>query len=385
MGGKIEVRKVGSKKAMKEFILLPWTCGIYDNDPCWIPPVIGDQKKFLDPQRGYFFENGEADLFLAYRGDTPVGRISAHVNRLYEKKYDGDTGFFGFYESVNDVEVAAALFDAAEEWLRARSKKIMNGPQSFSIYDSVGFEVEGTDRMPSVGNLHFAAYYRNLAEACGFRKCIDWYCFLVKELEDYQPYLKEVRESYMKGQGVEYKTLCMKDWKSRSLDLQRIFNAAWEGNWGHLPLTDKQFQIFVKELKPLVIPELCIFAEKDGETVGFVLSLPDANPALRLLNGRLYPWRLVKALREVKRARRLRTIIMGVMPEYQGRKIDDVFYLRTIEEGLRRGFNESDCSLIVETNKKMIAALKPLKAERYKTYRIYERDVGAPHPGAVGR
>lgn len=375
MSGQIEIRRVENRKVMNEFILLPWTLRIYENDPCWIPPVIHDQKNFFNPQKGYFFEIGEVEFFLAYREGKPVGRITAHVNHLYEKKYDNDTGFFGFYESINDVEVARALFDAGGDWLREKQKKIMNGPQSFSVYDSVGFEVEGLDVRPAIGLLHFAPYYKDLALACGFRKCIDWHCFLVRKIDDYKPYLKEVRESFMKGQNVEYKTLKWSEWPKRSKEIHAIFNASWEGNWGHLPLTDKQFDMFVKELKQIVIPDLVIFAEREGRAIGFVISIPDANVALQILNGRLYPWRLLKAWRAVKKVHRVRTIIMGVLPEYRGQKIDDVFYMRTIEDGVGMGFNESDCSLIVETNKKMIAALKPIKGECYKTYRIFERDI----------
>lgn len=375
MSGKIEVRRVENKKMMKEFILLPWTLGIYEHDPCWIPPVIREQKDFFNPKKGYFFEIGEVEFFLAYRDRKPVGRITAHVNHLYEEKYDKDTGFFGFYESVNDAEVAKTLFDAAEGWLRKKQKKIMNGPQSFSVYDSVGFEVMGLDVIPVIGLLHFAPYYKDLAEACGFRKCIDWHCYLVRRIDDFKPYLKDVRESFMKGQNVEYKTLKWSEWKKRRREIQFIFNTAWEGNWGHLPLTDRQFDMFVKELKQIAIPELTIFAEKEGKTIGTIISIPDANVALRILNGRLYPWRLFKAFRAVKKVHKVRTIIMGVLPEYRGQKIDDVFYMRTIEDSVDLGFHESDCSLIVETNKKMIGALKPLKGECYKTYRIFEREI----------
>lgn len=150
MSGQIEVRRVENKRMMKKFIRLPWTLGICEHDPCWIPPVISDRKNSFNPKKGYFFEIGEVELFLAYRDRQPVGRITAHVNHLYEKKYDNDTGFFGFYESVNDKEVAKALFDAAEGWLRKKQKKIMNGPQSFSVYDSVGFEVMGMDVVPVI-------------------------------------------------------------------------------------------------------------------------------------------------------------------------------------------------------------------------------------------
>jgi GNAT superfamily N-acetyltransferase len=373
MAGPIVVKKVANKKMLKEFVLLPWTLKIYENDPAWIPPLIGEQMKFFNPKHGYFFEIGEVDFFIAYRDGKPVGRITAHVNHLYEKKYDNDTGFFGFFESINDVEVARALFNTAEEWLRAKGKKKMNGPQSFSIYDAVGFEVEGIDVVPVIGLFHLAGYYKDLAEACGFQKCIDWYCFLVRKIEDYKPYLKAVREEYMKGQNVEYKIFNKKDIQKRKGDLKHIFNTAWEGNWGHLPLTDKQLDALIEELIQVIVPELVIFAEKDGKTVGYIISIPDANPAFKALNGHLYPWRIIKALRAIKKVKKIRTIIMGVLPEYRGQKIDDVFYLRTIEDGIRLGFLESDCSLIVETNYKMIGALKPLKADRYKTYRIYEK------------
>ncbi|MGV7928378.1 MAG: hypothetical protein AB2L13_05625 [Spirochaetota bacterium] len=361
---------------MKEFIMLPWTCKIYENDPCWVPPLIGEQKKFFDPKKGYFFEIGEVEFILAYRDGKPVGRITAHINHLYEEKYDNDTGFFGFYESINDVEVARALYSAAEAWLKAKGKTIMNGPQSFSIYDSVGFEVHGQDVIPVVGLFHFAPYYRDLAEACGFEKCIDWSCYLVKKIDDYKPYLKAVREEYMKGQTVEYKIFNKKEIHGRKADIHEVFNKAWDGNWGHLPLTQKQLDSIIHELIQVVVPELVVFAEKDGRTVGFIISIPDINPALRILNGRLYPWRIIRFLLAARKTKKIRTIIMGVLPEYRGQKIDDVFYLRTIEDGIRLGFEASDCSLIVETNKKMIGALKPLKAENYKTYRIYQRKIG---------
>ncbi len=375
MASSVEVVKVDNRRLLKEFILLPWKARLYENDPAWIPPLIGEQGRLFDREKSYFFEIGEADLFLARREGRFVGRITAHSNRLYEQKYDTHTGFFGFYESINDQAVASALFETAADWLRRRGKTVMQGPQSFSVYDSVGFEVEGADIVPVVGLLHFAPYYKDLAEAWGFQKCIDWSCWLVRDIEDYKPYLRYVREECMQGQDIVYKTLDKKDMKRRVKQIQEIFNIAWEGNWGHLPLTDRQLDAFYQELKLVAIPELTIFAEHEGKTVGFIVSIADANKALKILNGRMYPWRFWRALREVKKARRIRTIIMGVLPEYRGRRIDEAFYLKTIEDGTAMGFDSSDCSLVVETNKKMIGALRHLNAEKYKTYRIYEKAV----------
>lgn len=371
----LEVRRVENKKMLRNFILLPWSVKIYANDPLWIPPLISEQKDLFNPRKGYFFEIGKVAFFLAYRDGKPVGRITAHVNRLYEEKYDNETGFFGFFEAINDPEVAQVLFAAAADWLKQKGKKVMNGPQSFSIYDYVGFEVEGLEVMPVVGLFHYAPYYKDMAEACGFKKCIDWYCYLVRKIDDYEPYLKDIRNKIMQHMDIEFKNLDKRDMMRRLKQVQAIFNIAWEGNWGHLPLTDKQTEMFYKELKMIAVPELTIFAEKAGKTVGFIISIPDINPALRALNGRLYPWRLLKFLGEAKKAKKIRTLIMGVLPEYRGQKIDDVFYLKTIEEGIRLGYTEADCSLIVETNRKMIGALQPLFAERYKTYRIYERPI----------
>ena len=377
MAGAVEVQKIDAndKKRISEFIKIPWKTGIYENDQAWVPPIISEQKTLFNPKKGYFYEIGEVAYFIAYKDGKAVGRITAHINHMYEDKYDNDTGFFGFYESIQDQEVANALFQAAEQWLKDKGKTRIQGPQSFSIYDAVGFEVQGEDIMPVVGLFHTAPFYRTLAEQYGFEKKIDWYCFLVKKIDDYKPYLKDVRENIMKDQDVTYTYLDKKKIRERVDDIHHIFNTSWDGNWGHIDLTKTQIDMLVDELKMIAVPELCIFAEKDGKTIGFIVSLPDANPGLAKLNGHLYPWRLIKALRQIKKTRKIRTVIMGVLPEYRGQKIDDVFYLLTIENGIRLGYTQSDCSLIVETNQKMIGALKPLKAEIYKTYRIYEKTI----------
>jgi len=372
----VEIKQVTNKKMLKEFVKIPWTLKIYENDPNWIPPIIHDVKNMLNPEKGYFYEIGDVALFIAYRDGKPAGRISAHINHLYEEKYDNDTGFFGFYEAIDDMEVSKTLFSTAENWLKNKGKTVMQGPQSFSIYDEIGFEVHGKDVMPVIGLFHYANYYEKHAVEYGLGKKIDWSCYLVTDIGDYQPYLKDIRENIMKEQeDVEYFIYEKKDKERRRKEVIEIFNKAWDGNWGHLPLTDKQYKNLFDELIMIANPELCIFAEKAGKTVGFIISIPDVNPYFRILNGHLYPWRLVRFLMNYKKTKKIRTIIMGLLPEYRGQKIDDVFYLRTIEDGIKLGYKASDCSLIVETNKKMIGALKPLKADQYKTYRIFEKKI----------
>ena len=376
MTSSIEVKKVTDKKMMMEFIKVPWTAKIYKYDPAWVPPVIADRVKFFDPKHGYFFEHGEAQFFIAYKDGKPVGRITAHTYKRYEEKYDKDTGFFGFYECIDNLDVSKALFEAARDWLRAKGKKKMNGPQSFTVYDEIGFDCINNGRMPVIGMFHYAHWYEKHALAFGLQKQVDWFCFMVKKDGlSWEPMFK-IREELQKKSEFTFVIAKKRDIPKRAEDIKNIFNIAWEGNEGHLPFTDRQFKHIFDDIKIIVIPELAIFAEKDGKTVGFILSVPDANPGFAKLNGRLFPWRMVRALWHVKRTSTIRTILLGVLPEYRGLGIDQILILMTIEIATKiLGFIQSDCSLIVESNKKMIGALKYVNADRYKGYRVFQMDI----------
>ncbi|MBN1531625.1 MAG: GNAT family N-acetyltransferase [Spirochaetes bacterium] len=375
----IEIKKVSvsDKKMLKEFVKVPWRAKIYRDDPAWVPYVIRDLMHFCNPEKGYFFENGdgEAQLFIAYLDGKPVGRISAQVYKRYDDKYDRETGFFGFYECIDKLPVSRALFSAAAEWLRAKGKTRMLGPESFASYDSIGFDVMNNGRMPVIGNYHYAYWYEKHALAYGFKKYIDWYCFMVKPIAANMDMMYKIRDELRKKSDVQYTRLTMKEIDKRASELHYILDNAWEGNEGHIPMTEKQFKMHWDELKMVIIPDMAIFAEKDGKTVGFILSVPDANPGIAALNGHLYPWRIVKLLWRLKKSHTLRTILMGVLPEYRGENIDQILILMTIEEALKRGYDESDCSLIVENNHKMIGALKYLNADMYKGYRLYDMKI----------
>jgi GNAT superfamily N-acetyltransferase len=373
----IEVKKVTNKEMLMEFIKVPWRAHIYDDDPAWVPTPIRDLVHYFDPDEGYFFENGdgEAQLFIAYSDGRPAGRISAQVYRRYDERYDRETGFFGFFECIDVLPVSRALFEAACEWLRGKGKTRVLGPESFAIYDPIGWDVMNNGRMPVIGNCHYAYWYEKHALAFGFRKYVDWYCFMVKPVAVNMDLLYRIREELVKKSDIRYLSMSRKEVMKRAADVHHILNTAWEGNEGHIPMTDKQFTMMYNELKLAIIPEFAIFAEKDGRTVGFILSVPDANPGIAALNGHLYPWRIVKLIWRLKRARYLRTILMGVLPDYRGHNIDQVLILMTIEEAMRRGFKGSDCSLIVENNLKMIGALKYLNADMYKGYRLYDMPI----------
>jgi hypothetical protein len=368
-----QIKRIESKAELKKFVLFPWQ--IYHNNPYWVPPLIGDTMKFLDKDKGSFFEFGEAAYFMVYDGDKPLGRLSAHVNSQYETYHDKNTGFFGFFECENDPETCKLLVDAATSWLALKGKTRILGPMSFSLYDLSSMLYEGFDSMPVIMLPYNPPYYNDLMTKCGFSKAIDWFAFMVDKNVALRPAYLRVRDRIMRQEDLSIITMDMKKFPERVRQVGHIFSDAWMENWGHVPLTEKQLEELAAELKLVAVPELTYFAFYKGECIGFSLSIKDMNPALQKANGRLFPLGLVKILLAGRKVKRLRTIAMGVLKEHRHRGIDVAFYINTIEHGVKMGYEESECSIIVETNQRMIGALEDLAARRYKTYRFYEKAI----------
>jgi GNAT superfamily N-acetyltransferase len=187
--------------------------------------------------------------------------------------------------------------------------------------------------------------------------------------------MRKIRDRLMRGGEVTIKPLEKKDFQRRAQQVKAIFNEAWGENWGHLPFTEKQFKYLFSEMNRIAIPELTYFAEAGGKTIGFSLTIKDANQALKKAKGRLFPFGLLQILWGLNKVTRLRTIVMGVLKEYRNRGIETAFYINTIENGRAMGYSQSECSQVVETNTKMIRGLEAIGAKRYKTYRLYEKSI----------
>lgn len=369
--GKISIRRVETRKDLHRFITLPWK--IYEGNPHWVPPLLSEQKYLLNREKGPFFEIGQAEYFLALRGEEPVGRISAHINHQWNQHYQDEKGFFGFFECIEDEEVAASLFQVAEEWLRRRGKTSVLGPMSFSIYDELGLLVDSFDQDPVVLLTYNPAYYIHLIEKQGFAKAIDWYAYLMTDQTPINPVLFEVRDRVLRRNGMVIRHANLSRFKEEAVKAKAIFNEAWSENWGHLPFTDTQFDHLAKGLRMILDERLLFFGEIMGKPIGVCVSIPDVNQALKGINGRLLPFGWFRLLRGLKKVKKLRTIIMGVKKEHRHTGIDVAFYVETIEKGKALGYTESECSLVVETNTWMRKALEDLGAKIYKTYRLYEK------------
>ena len=366
----LRVAPVETPAHLKRFIDLPWV--IYRGDPHWVPPLKRDVRAAFDPAKHPFHLHSEAQPYLAVRGGEVVGRICAIRNRNHEALHEEAVGFFGWFECVDDPEVAEALFDAVRGWLRERGLTAMRGPASFSTNEITGLLVDGEEGPPALLLAHNPPWYPGLLEGCGLRKVKDLYAWNIVE-GNWPEHLFRAEKLVTRRYGTRIRTLDMSRFDEELLLIRRLYNSAWERNWGFVPMTDAEMDHMAAELKPIIDPELALFAETpDGEVVGFALALPDFNQVLHKLNGRLTPLALARILWYKRRVTRLRVLILGLLSEWRGKGIDVLLYLAIFRNGTAAGMREADLSWILEDNQKMNAAIERLGGRIYRTYRVYE-------------
>jgi GNAT superfamily N-acetyltransferase len=375
----IEVTQVNSPKERDAFIKFPWR--IYANDPAWVPPLLIERKEFLS-RKHPFYEHGDAALFLARSAGEIVGRIMASDDPNYNAHHGTNVGCFGLFESIDDPQVAAVLFEAAANWLRGKGRDEIMGPIDYSTNYVCGLLIDGFQHQPMLLTSHNPPYYGSLIEGWGFEKIMDLYAWWFADPAEAAVRLRRLANALRKRlEVVSFRPVNLRDIVADGRRIRDIYNEAWRNNWGYVPFTEKEFDYMTKELKPLVVPELAIIAEVAGQPVGFILAIPDINVALRhVKNGRLttfgLPIGLAKILYYKGKTKTARLIALGVVPKFRRHGIAEMLVLRVIEEGMhKRGFTP-ELSLTLETNFMINRFLEAIGAARYKTYRIYRRSLG---------
>ena len=373
----IEVSLVASRKERAAFIKFSWQ--IYKDDPAWVPPLLLERKQFIDRARHPFFEHGDAALFLARAGGKTVGRIMASDDPNYNALHRTNVGCFGLFECINDPAVAAALFDAAADWLRHRGRIEIMGPIDYSTNYVCGLLIEGFQYPPTILTAHNPPYYGELIERDGFAKMMDLYAWWFSDATKAAARLRKLARRLQTRTRFIVRAGNLGDLPAESARLRRIYNEAWRDNWGYVPFTESEFAHMTKEMKPLLRPELTAIAEVDGEEVGFILALPDINVALQKINGRLttfgIPIGLIRLLYEKQRLRRARLIAMGVCPEFRQHGVAEMLVLRIIEEAMFKLEFKGELSMTLENNVMINRFLEAIGAQRYKTYRIYSKSI----------
>jgi len=369
----IIVQPVASRQERDQFIKFPWS--IYRNSPQWVPPLLMDRRKLMDRTKNPFYAHAEAEFFLARREGKIVGRIGAIVNHNHNKEHNDTIGFFGFYESINDRDVAKALFDKACAWLKERRMTAMRGPASPSVNDEYGLLIEGFDQPQVVLMPYNPPYYAELFESVGLKKAKDLYAYKLLKETTFTGRFARVAEIMQKKNDLVFRTLNMKEFAKEIALIKDLYNRAWQYNWGAVPMTNEEFDALAKDLKPVVDPYLVVIAEFKGEPVGFSLSLPDLNVAFKynrrgyLLPGLFCLW---KHKKEIKRAR---IIVLGVVPERLNTGAGSLLLYETGKRCVDHGYPEGEASWVLEDNVMMNRGAELMSAVRSKTYRIYEMSI----------
>lgn len=378
---RVEIERVTSEKQLKTFIRVPWS--VYAEDEKWVPWLYFERLDFFNKKKNAFFEHAEADYFIARRDGRAVGTIAAILNHRYNEFQQSNVAHFGAFEVLDDEEAALALLEAATKWARARGVEKLVGPMTFSTNDETGTLIEGFDSPPVVMMTYNPPYYPDFIEAAGFHKAMDLYAWIadLEALVEHMPekverVVNKVRDRFK----LEIRPVRLDKWDEEVAQIKRIYNSAWERNWGFVPMTDAEIEHLAENLKLILDPAVVFMVEHEGEAVGFSLTIPDVNqPLVRI---RPQPSLLSSYLGVARmylnryKTDLVRVLALGVVAKYRGRGVDALLYYDTVRKAHEQGYRWAEASWILESNDMMNRAIALMGGEIYKRYRVYEKEVG---------
>ncbi|MBI5021797.1 MAG: hypothetical protein HZB59_10195 [Ignavibacteriales bacterium] len=366
----VEVKPVSTSKDLNHFIKFPWK--IYKDDPYWVAPLLMDRRKLVDRKNNPFYKHADVEFFLAYKNNEIVGRIAAIINHNHNKEHKDKIGFFGFFESINDQQVADVLIRTSKEWLKARGMTGMRGPANPSVNDEYGMLIDGFDKQPVILMPYNPPYYNSLIEKAGVPKIKDLYAYHVSKERSLNERLTNIASRVAQREGLKFRSIDMKNFDKEVDAIKQLYNRAWQYNWGAVQMTNEEFDYLAKDLKQIIVPELVIIAEFNGEPIGFSLSIPDLNIALKHnKNGYLLPG-IFRLFWHKKKINWVRVLVLGVVPERLKTGAASVLFYETAKRCTENGYPDGEAGWVLEDNTMMNRAAEFLNAERSKTYRLYE-------------
>jgi len=379
--GEITIRPVRKGRDLKRFIDLPFR--LHAGTP-WVPPLKLERRLFLNRKLNPYFKHGEAEYFLALRGERVVGRITAQVDHAFNEFHQSRWGCFGFLEFEEDPEVLAVLLAAAEDWLRQRGCERMVGPMDFSMNEESGVLIEGHDLQPLIRQPWQPPYYQRLCEEAGLEKAMDLYSWFldISDREDMLPILFELDERARNEHGVTIRKMSRRHLRKEMDRFAEIYNAAWAENWGFVPYSKEDLDAYTQELHLAFSREWFMVAEKDGETIAVAITLPDLNQVLKKMKGRLLPLGWWYFLNRNRICDQVRVGFLGVKPEHQHTGVAASLYVEHFDTAARVRQDHGEAGWILETNEAMNRGLEAMSAEIVKKYRVYERSLDGGDPPA---
>ena len=357
----------------------------YRGDPDWVPPLLLAEAGKLDPRKAPFFEHARAGFFLARRDGAIVGRISTCRDAAHDAFHGDRIGFFGHFEAM-DRAASDALLDHARAWLRAQGATAMRGPVDLSTNHRCGLLIEGDPGPPFVMMPHNPPHYRDFLEGYGLEPAKDLLALRMLGPELELERLERIAARARERLGVTTRRLDVRRFAAEVRTLWQLYNRIWERNWGFVPMSEREFAAEAHAMKAILRPALTTIVERDGTAIAFAIGLPDVNLAIRACDGRLLPFGWFRMLATLRRVRRFRTMMLGVLPEERRNGVDAVLLHDFIAVGLANGWPDCEASWVLEDNVAMLRPLLRAGGRIHRRYRIYEMPLpGAADPPPRGR
>lgn len=367
---------------ISDFVAFHWL--LYRNDPLWTPQLNADLlgnkmlgiTGLLTPEHEYH-KTATVTHFMAHRGQTPVGRVSVSINHRFNDFYDSHYAFFGFFEVVEDYEVAAALLDAARAWATAHGAAVLRGPGEYSnaTHERQACLIDGFDQDVYVEHTYNPPYYKDFIERYGFEKSMDYHAYLINIAEPLSDRLAKVADGVRKRDHLVTRMVNMDDFQNDLRLVIQIYNQAWAQNWGFVPLEEWEADALAESLKPIIDPGMCRFAYYKGEPVAVLGAFPDPNYALRPR----WKWygdsdytRIARLFATRRAIPRVRLIFFGIVPGFRRLGADALLFDEMHAYARTKGYQECDVSLLLEVNDLVIRASEFMGGHRYKTWRIWD-------------
>lgn len=368
----VSVVPVANRQQQKQFVQFPFE--LYRDDPCWVPPLEKTLREMVGFAKHPFHEKNKVQAFLAYRDNRVVGRIVGIVDRGHNERYDDQKVMFGFLETIDDQTVAHSLLDTVKEWGTQQGMTSMRGPLNPSLNYELGLLVEGFGKTPTFMMTYNPPYYEELLTSYGLEKVQDLYAFWghVDMLKTLDKKMKFVVEEAARRFNVTVRQVDPKNFNKDVAMFMDIYNRSLPGTWGFVPMSEAELKHAAEGLRQLIVPELTSIAEIDGKPVGVVFALPDYNPRIRAIKGRLFPFGFIRLLFNRKAIKKVRLLSTNVLPEYQKWGLGLVLLNHLLPAVYKRGIQEAEFSWVLESNHLSRATLERAGTEREKTYRIYD-------------
>jgi hypothetical protein len=370
----LEIVEVIQAKDIKAFIDFPHD--LHKNDPHYVPEIFIGQKDMMDPKKFPFHYYGQAKYFLAKRDGVILGRIAAIDNPKYNEVHKSSAGFFGFFDFVDDLSVSKALLFKACEYARSKGYFHICGPTNFTTNNTAGVLVEGFDDPPKIMMTYNFPYYQHHYETFGLVKDMDLYAYMIytDKVSEKSLRLATLIEERLASKGITIRNINLKKLDEEANRIKVVYNQAWINNWGFIPFTDEEFDFLKNDLKMIADEKFIYIAEKNGQPIGFGITLPNINEILiKNKRGRLLPFGIFRLLFGKKKVKTVRVLALGIIEEYRKQGIEALFFAKNIQEAKLRHLLGGEASWILENNVEMNAAAIGLGGERYKTYRLYTK------------